>query len=660
MNINRHNCEAWFLDFYEGQLSTDQVAELFAFLDAHPDLKEVFESYEGPAFDMAETDLPVFEHKDLLRRPVELPENINEVNYEEFFAAAIDNVLDAKGQIKLERFLESNPEKNSELELFRKTILSPDYSEKLEIKHQLKKPVVTAAEFDNWAVAALEGTLNAGEIAAFDAFLAANPAYKAEFELFGQTVLRPDTDVVFEHKDSLRKQPVEITAANFAEYAVSAMDGELSQTELAAFNVYLAANPGAAAEYELYASTRLQPDADVVFDAKAGLKKAVVEINAANFAEYAVAALDHALSSTELESLNRFVAQHPEMAAEMQAWQQTVLTPDTSIVFEHKAALYQTAATITAENFGEYAVAAIDGELSATETAALQAYMASNPHAAAEMEVWRNTVLTADTAVVYGDKDGLKRKAGGAVVWWLNSNVRYAAAAAVLLFVVTFWWSSGDVASIEGNMAGNQIKLQPYKQNNGIAPLQPDNNSNVAEQNPAPQYTIPGQNNNTAQLPDYTSNNQRQLAAIRPRFTRGLPQNRTEPQLNGQLALLSPDAVAIKPISVDEPGVAYTPAPTGSKISLAQYILRNTKNTLDRQPGTPADYTATAYNTTKQAKVTGWDVAGSAFNRVSRALGLNLGLNKSRTDGNSLNVGKYNVQLSPGEQQQQQNGTEVE
>lgn len=456
MNINRHNCEAWFLDFYEGQLSTDQVAELFAFLDAHPDLKEVFESYEGPAFDAAETNLPVFEHKDLLRRQIELPENINEVNYEEFFAAAIDNVLDAKGQIKLERFLESNPDKRSELDLFRKTILAPDYSEKFEAKHALKKPVVTAADFDNWAVAALEGTLSVEERAAFDAFLAAQPAYKAEFELFGKTVLRPDTEIVFAHKDSLRKQPLEITADNFAEYAVSAMDGELSQTELAAFNAYLAAHADAAAEYELYASTRLQPEADVVFEAKAGLKKAVAAINADNFAEYAVAALDHALSSTELESFNRFVAQHPEMAAELEAWKQTVLSPDASIVFEHKDALYQIAAAITAENFGEYAVAEIDGELSAADSAALQAYMAANPQAAAEMEAWRQTVLTADTAVVYDDKAGLKHKTGGAVVWWLNTNVRYAAAASVLLFVVTFWWMRGDNGSLEGNVAGKR------------------------------------------------------------------------------------------------------------------------------------------------------------------------------------------------------------
>ncbi|MCA6361767.1 MAG: hypothetical protein IM638_01900 [Bacteroidetes bacterium] len=658
MNINRHNCEAWFLDFYEGQLSTGQVAELFAFLDTHPDLKELFESYEGPAFDTSETDLPVFEHKELLRRQIELPENINEVNYEEFFAAAIDNVLDTKGQIKLERFLDAHPDKRNELELFRKTILAPDYSEKLENKQLLKKPVVNATEFDQWAVAALEGTLSTAETAAFETFLAANPAFKADFELFGQTVLRPDSEIVFAHKDSLRKQPVEITSANFAEYAVSAMDGELSHTELAAFNAYLAGNSDAAAEYELFSSTRLQPDTDAVFDAKAGLKKALVEINTGNFAEYAVAAIDNALNSTELEGFNRFVAQHPEMAAELDAWKQTVLSPDTTIVFEHKAALYQTAATLTAENFDEYAVAEIDGELSASQSAELHAYMAANPQAAADMEAWRQTILTADTTVVYGDKAGLKRKTGGAVVWWLNANVRYAAAAAVLLFVVTFWWNRNQNGTFEGQTAGNVAKLQLRKPAQEFTPRQPDNTSNVAEQHTAPQYSTPQQNNVQPAQPAYTANNTTQRAAFRPRFAKALPQNRTEPKLNGQLAVLAPEAVAILPISVDEPGVAYTPPTSGSGISLPQLILQNTKNTLDREPGTPTEYTASAYTSGTQAKVTGRDVAGSAFNRMTRALGLNLGLNKSRTEGNSLNVGKYKVQLSPGEQQQ--TGTEVE
>ncbi|MCU0432061.1 MAG: hypothetical protein MUC87_01250 [Bacteroidia bacterium] len=648
MNINRHNCEAWFLDYYEGQLSVDQVAELFAFLEEHPDLKEIFESYEGPAFDAAETDLPVFDHKDLLRRRIELPENINEVNYEEFFAAAVDNMLDMLGQARLERFLATHPEKRSELELFRKTILAPDYSEKFDAKDSLKKTFVTAANFDQWAVASLEGTLNDEEKLLFESFLAQHPAYRAELGLFEQTLLRPDMEIVFEHKHSLRREAIEITADNFAEYAVRAMDGELSKAEQTAFEAYMAANAAAASEFELYTQTQLTPETDVVFEAKAGLKKAVVEINTHNFAEFAVAALDHALSSTEQESFNRFVARHPEMAAELEAWKQTLLVPETDVVFEHKAGLYKTAAAITADNFAEYAVAAIDGQLNTTDLTALEAYMAAHPETAAEMQAWKNTVLTADTSVVYTDKAGLKRKTGGALVWF-TSNVRYAAAAAVLLFVVTFWWSRSNTGTIEGNMAGNTHKFEPYTRTPGNSITKPENETGVAQQNSG--TPSPVNNAETGYQPVQTGNGQKQLAALRPRFAKNIPHNRPQPNINSNIQLLSPEAVAIQPISVDEPGIAYQAPEGGSKTSLSQYVLHSTKHTLDKQPGTPEEYAASGFNASKNAKITGWDVAGSAFNRLTRALGLNMGLNKSRTEGNSLNVGKYNVHLSPGEKE---------
>ncbi|MFN2394787.1 MAG: hypothetical protein ABR597_03770 [Bacteroidales bacterium] len=45
MKINRENYEAFFLDFYEGNLTKNQVGELMDFLGHHPDLKSEFESF---------------------------------------------------------------------------------------------------------------------------------------------------------------------------------------------------------------------------------------------------------------------------------------------------------------------------------------------------------------------------------------------------------------------------------------------------------------------------------------------------------------------------------------------------------------------------------------------------------------------------------------
>ena len=47
MKINLHNYEAVFLDYYEGNLSAEDVSELLLFLENHPELKEDFESFEN-------------------------------------------------------------------------------------------------------------------------------------------------------------------------------------------------------------------------------------------------------------------------------------------------------------------------------------------------------------------------------------------------------------------------------------------------------------------------------------------------------------------------------------------------------------------------------------------------------------------------------------
>ena len=46
MNINKTNYESWFLDYFEGTLSTMKVAELFLFLHQHPELQPEFDAFQ--------------------------------------------------------------------------------------------------------------------------------------------------------------------------------------------------------------------------------------------------------------------------------------------------------------------------------------------------------------------------------------------------------------------------------------------------------------------------------------------------------------------------------------------------------------------------------------------------------------------------------------
>jgi anti-sigma factor RsiW len=272
MNINRNNCEAWFLDFYEGNLSDGQVKELFAFLEQNPEMRELFESFEDVSFD-PEKHIS-FEGKDALKKTVLASPGISESNYEEYLVGALEGILSAAEQKELDLFLAAHPGKQAELVLLRKTIFEPDAEIVFEGKEALKKSLlVTEANFEEYAVAYIDGELSGEALQAFEAFVAAHPTMKEELSLFSATKLQPDASVVFEDKASLKRKALVVTAENFDEVAVASIEDQLNAVEEKVFAAYLAANPSAEKSFGLYRQTRLQPDTSVVFADKESLKR---------------------------------------------------------------------------------------------------------------------------------------------------------------------------------------------------------------------------------------------------------------------------------------------------------------------------------------------------------------------------------------------------
>ncbi|HET6989975.1 MAG TPA: hypothetical protein VFJ43_01575, partial [Bacteroidia bacterium] len=205
MKINKDNCEAFFLDYYEGNLSKEGVEELFAFLTLNPEMRELFDSYDEVSFS---PDKQIqFEGKAGLKKSVDSSDGINESNYEEYFVSEVEGLLNAEEKAQLEKFIVLNPAKRNELELLRETILKPDTSVVFEDKNSLMKSVfVTEANFDELAVSSMEGLLNPEEEKVFTASLAANPEQQKSFELYKQTKLSADTSIVFEDKESLKRK----------------------------------------------------------------------------------------------------------------------------------------------------------------------------------------------------------------------------------------------------------------------------------------------------------------------------------------------------------------------------------------------------------------------------------------------------------------------
>lgn len=501
MKINRNNCEAWFLDYYEGNLSDGQAGELFAFLELHPDLREVFESYDAVSFD---PDAHVrFDAKDALKKTVEPASGINDSNYEEFIVGAIEGTLSAEEQTQLENYLSSRPSKRAELELLR------------------------------------------------------------------QTILTPDADIVFEDKASLKKATL-INETNFAEYAVAFTDGELPGETLAQFEAFVAAHPELKAELDLFSATKLQPD--------------------------------------------------------------------TTIVFEDKASLRRELVVVTHENFDAIAAASVDGQLNAAEEKALNDYLVKNPAQQSAYALYGKTKLQADTSIVFEEKASLYRKEKDRGAFWWVTDLRFAAAAAVLLFVAIFWWSRPGNENLKDN--GGQLAKDDHSQQHIVTPNADTNASPVI---------VPNHNDQ--------NNSASQLATKTPHIKPTLPP--AQHVFDAPQMIASTNAAPLK--RTYEPGVNFsdvyysetstTAAPASQEsLSLGQFAMRWMKSKLDARPSKDDEDNEgnvyVAYNQQNEDRdVSGFDVTRSALDRFSDATGSNLHLNKT-SEGTMLIIGKYDILLN--------------
>jgi hypothetical protein len=550
MNINRHNCEAWFLDYYENNLTPNQVTALFGFLDTYPDMRVVFESYEGSVFeDASDFTLPAFEGKELLKKQADLPTGINIANCEDYFIAATEGLLNDAKQKELDLFLTKHQHKKADLELFRTTKLQPDLTIKFDQKQGLKKSPVTisSADFDVYAVAALEGELTSDQQVAFEGFLKTNPSYQTEYTLFTQTKLSPEKAIVFEHKAALKKQNASVTAENIDQFAARSIEGDLNEEDAAALQSYLNTSATAQTAYTHYTQTRLQPD----------------------------------------------------------------------------------------------------------------------------------------LSIVYAEKNQLKRRERDGVIWFFSSRMQVAAAAAVLLFVMTFWWMitttpSGSVvvagnfkynlkkAVREANPIQNKLSIPvPSTASSDINQTASSGSIEYTKKNlklPAPKPVNPIENRvdpvdpstgntvvNSVAQNNPLKNNTSGSNSISP--SQSLPIATpvgAEPQLpTPTLGFTNSGNLQSTPVNWPE----FKKEP--KSISASQYILRRMKTILDKREQSAdiheEDYELAAKRRIEKessSHVDGWDIAGSAVDRISRATGWNMQLTRNNFDGTVLSVGKYSVRLS--------------
>ncbi len=148
--LNKHNYEAYFLDFIEGNLNESQVRELKKFIDANPELEEELNDFEE--FTLKPENI-IYDHKEELIKNAQAKHfEIN--NFEYLCVADIEKDITEDEKNSLIKKVERDKGRSKDLNLFKKTKLSPDLSIIYPIKKQLIRRYIPVGFKLGYSVAA--------------------------------------------------------------------------------------------------------------------------------------------------------------------------------------------------------------------------------------------------------------------------------------------------------------------------------------------------------------------------------------------------------------------------------------------------------------------------------------------------------------------------
>ncbi len=162
-------------------------------------------------------------------------------------------------------------------------------------------------------------------------------------------------------------------------------------------------------------------------------------INLYNYENYFLLYIDGELSDIQVEEMDRFIANNPNLADELCALQETKLPLDETIVFSHKSALLKQATTeVSLENYETYFLLYIDDELSIQQKETVELFVLQHPVLQESFLLLQQTKLKPEL-VVFNNKEVLYRKEEKSrpVVFMRWASI--AVAASMIGFVAMLW-----------------------------------------------------------------------------------------------------------------------------------------------------------------------------------------------------------------------------
>jgi len=193
--IDLHNYEAFLLDYFEGNLTDEKIAELKAFLVLHPQIEIDLNDATLPGLTGLEESIDF--KKDLKK--------INESAYDDLIIAYLEQILSPQQKLNFEKELLNNVELKAQFDLFSKTNLSI-LKEPIEIDKSILIKDQNDLELNNTVLLYLEGLLSAQEKISFESALEKDKELQQSLLFYQKTHLIPDNLIQLEHKHLLKKE----------------------------------------------------------------------------------------------------------------------------------------------------------------------------------------------------------------------------------------------------------------------------------------------------------------------------------------------------------------------------------------------------------------------------------------------------------------------
>lgn len=134
MSITFDNYQAYFLDYHEGNLNSEELSELSLFLVLHPELKAELNSYDSI---LLLPENQSFQNRSRLKKFSFDETPIDDDNFGDFCIASSENILNDEKLKELAIFCENKPSLKKDFNLYQKISLKPNLRVRFKNKRKL-------------------------------------------------------------------------------------------------------------------------------------------------------------------------------------------------------------------------------------------------------------------------------------------------------------------------------------------------------------------------------------------------------------------------------------------------------------------------------------------------------------------------------------------